>query len=42
VSMREGYGNALHFTLERFADKSDDEKALMFGGVAARLFGFES
>ena len=41
VSMREGYGNALKFTMERLADKSEDERALMFGGVAARLFGFE-
>jgi L-fuconolactonase len=40
VSMREGYGNALRFTMERLADKSDEERALMFGGVAARLFGF--
>jgi len=40
VSMREGYGNALRFTMERLADKSDDEKALIFGGVAAKLFGF--
>lgn len=42
VSMREGYGNALRFTMERLADKSDNERALMFGGVAARLFGFPS
>jgi L-fuconolactonase len=41
VSMREGYGNALRFTQERLADKSDEERALMFGGVAARLFGFD-
>ena len=41
VSMREGYGNALRFTMERLADKSEDERALMFGGVAARLFRFD-
>jgi L-fuconolactonase len=41
VSMREGYGNALRFTLERFADKSEDEQASIFGGVARRLFGFD-
>jgi L-fuconolactonase len=41
VSMREGYGNALRFTMERLADKSEDERALMFGGVTARLFGFD-
>ena len=40
VSMREGYGNALRFTQARLADKSDEEQALIFGGVAARLFGF--
>jgi L-fuconolactonase len=41
VSMREGYGNALRFTMERLADKRDEEKALIFGGVAAKLFGFD-
>jgi L-fuconolactonase len=41
VSMREGYGNALRFTQERLADKAEAERALMFGGVAARLFGFD-
>jgi L-fuconolactonase len=40
VSMREGYGNALRFTLERLADKPEEERASIFGGVAARLFGF--
>lgn len=40
VSMREGYGNALRFTMERLADKSDEERALIFGGVAAKLFRF--
>ena len=41
VSMREGYGNALRFTMERFAGKSEDEQAAIFGGVAAKLFGFD-
>jgi L-fuconolactonase len=41
VSMREGYGNALKLTMDRLADKSDEERASIFGGVAARLFGFE-
>ena len=41
VSMREGYGNALRFTMDRLADKTEDERSLMFGGVAARLFGFD-
>lgn len=40
VSGREGYGNALRFTMERFADTSEDERASIFGGVAGRLFGF--
>jgi L-fuconolactonase len=41
VSMREGYGNALRFTMERLSDKREDERALIFGGVAAKLFGFD-
>jgi len=41
VSMREGYANALRFTLERFADKPEDERASIFGGVAGRLFRFD-
>jgi L-fuconolactonase len=40
VSMREGYGNALKFTMERLAEKHDGERALIFGGVAIKLFGF--
>ena len=41
VSGREGYSNALRFTMERLADKSEEDQASIFGGVAARLFGFE-
>jgi L-fuconolactonase len=41
VSAREGYGNALRFTMERFADKPDEERASIFGGVAGRLFGLD-
>ncbi len=41
VSMREGYGNALRFTQERLADKTEVEQASIFGGVAAKLFGFD-
>lgn len=41
VSGREGYGNALRFTLERFVDRPEAERAAIFGGVAARLFGFD-
>jgi L-fuconolactonase len=41
VSGREGYGNALHLPLAELADKSEDERALIFGGVAARVYGLE-
>ena len=34
-------GNALRFTMARFAGKNEDEQALIFGGVAGRLFGFD-
>lgn len=40
VSVREGYANSLCFTMDRLADKSDEERALIFGGVAAKVFGF--
>ena len=39
VSGREGYANALHFTMAEFASKPEAEQALIFGGVAARLYG---
>ncbi len=38
VSGREGYENALRLPLERFAEKSEEERALIFGGVALALF----
>lgn len=38
VSGREGYRNALALTMEQFADKSADERALIFGGNALDLF----
>jgi len=38
VSHREGYTNALRFALDRFAEKSAEERDLIFGGVALRLF----
>jgi L-fuconolactonase len=41
VSAREGYGNALRFPMENLSDKSEDERASIFGGVAGRLFGFD-
>jgi L-fuconolactonase len=39
VSGREGYAKALRFPLDFFADKPERERALIFGGVAARVFG---
>jgi predicted TIM-barrel fold metal-dependent hydrolase len=38
VSAREGYQNSLRLTLEQFAATSDEDRALIFGGVAHRLF----
>lgn len=35
---REGYGNALRLPMEQFEDKSDEERALIFGGVARAVF----
>jgi L-fuconolactonase len=38
VSSREGYANALTLCLAEFADLTTDEQALIFGGVARRVF----
>ena len=38
VSSREGYRNALRFTQERFAGKSEAAKAMIFGGTALKVF----
>lgn len=38
VSGREGYANALRLPLARFAGKTAEERALIFGGVALSLF----
>lgn len=38
VARREGYGNALRFCREQFADKPKAHLEQMFGGVAARIF----
>lgn len=38
VSAREGYGNALRLTLEQFASRSADDRALIFGQVALKVF----
>jgi predicted TIM-barrel fold metal-dependent hydrolase len=38
VSAREGFGNALRLTMERFSDASEADRSLIFGEVALRLF----
>jgi L-fuconolactonase len=38
VSGREGYGNALRFTMDQLAAKGPDARALIFGDVARRVF----
>jgi predicted TIM-barrel fold metal-dependent hydrolase len=38
VDAREGYGNALHGTMAQFTDKSEDDRALIFGGTARAVF----
>lgn len=35
---REGYGNALRLPMEQLADKSEEERAAIFGGVARAVF----
>lgn len=39
VSQQEGYANALHLTMARFADRPEAEQALVFGGTAAAVYG---
>jgi L-fuconolactonase len=38
VSSREGYANALHFTMEQFSGLSASERDEIFGGTALRVF----
>jgi L-fuconolactonase len=38
VSAREGYGNSLRLTMNQFAAKSAEDRALIFGGTALQLF----
>jgi L-fuconolactonase len=38
VDAREGYGNALRGTMAQFADRSEEDRALIFGGTARLLF----
>ncbi len=39
VSGREGYGNALCLTLDRFSSKTQSDRDLIFGEVALNVFG---
>lgn len=39
VSGREGYANALQLSMAELSDCSPEEHALIFGGVAARVYG---
>ena len=41
MSQQEGYTNALRLTMDRFGDKSDDDRAMIFGGTAAAVYGIE-
>ncbi len=38
VDAREGYGNALHGPMGQFADKTEEARALIFGGTARAVF----
>ena len=38
VSGREGYANALKLSLERFAGRSEADRAAIFGGTALSVF----
>ena len=40
VSFREGYTNALRLTMSALESRLQSERAEIFGGLAARLFGF--
>jgi L-fuconolactonase len=42
VSGREGYANALRLTMDQFADKSEEDRALIFGGTAASIFRIDA
>jgi len=39
VSSREGYRNALHFTMDRLQSKGEEARELVFGRVARDLYG---
>lgn len=40
AAMREGYGNALRLPMQQFADKSEEDRAAIFGGCALGVFKF--
>ena len=42
VSGREGYANALRLPMEEFASKPEEACRLIFGGVAAKVFGLNT
>lgn len=42
VSGREGYANALRLPVDVFASKPEEARRLIFGGVAAKIFGLDS
>jgi L-fuconolactonase len=39
VSQLEGYGNSLRLPMNEFAGVPNDEREMMFGGTARRLYG---
>lgn len=41
VSFREGYANSLQLPMRELASRPESERTEIFGGLAARLFGFE-
>jgi L-fuconolactonase len=38
VSAREGYGNSLHLPMKQLGSRSEEDRALIFGGTVRRLF----
>jgi L-fuconolactonase len=38
VAGREGFGNALRYTMGQFMKKSDEDRAWIFGRTAAKVF----
>ncbi len=42
VSTREGYHHSLEFPLNYLSDLGDEDRDWIFGGIALRIWGFES